>query len=110
MSYLERLRAKFPLEDANPQLTKLTKPGYVSFGSAHPAPLRQISAANDEAREGPDLPLLAASKEYHALIDRLTCTEAERQRYHQIANCMSPAALLADLPKVRKLVKPAGAD
>ena len=65
------------------------------------------SDAIDHEQAGPDLPLLAASIEYHALIERLMCTEEERQRYHQMANCMSPEALLADLPKLQKVVQDA---
>ncbi len=107
MSYLERLRAKISPDGVRPELTKPTKPGYVSFVSAPLAPSRQISAANDPEQAGPDLPLLAASIEYHALIDRLTCTETERLGYHQMANCMSAEALLADLPKLQKVVQDA---
>lgn len=62
------------------------------------------SSRNDPEQAGPDLPLLAAVNEYRTLIDRLMCTEEERQGYHRTANCMSPEALLADLPKLRSLV------
>ena len=104
MSYLERLRAKISPKCATPELTKLTKPGYVSFVSTHPAPSRQISAANDDSEAAPDLPLETATIEYHALIDRLMCTEEERQGYHRMANHMSPESLVTDLPKMRELV------
>lgn len=105
MSYLERLRSKLSSEGARPEPSKPTKPGYVCFVGTPPAHSRQILAANDPEQVGPDLPLDAAQIEYHALIERLLCSEEERQVYRRMANGLSPEALVTDLPKLRDLVK-----
>ncbi len=62
------------------------------------------TAANDPEQAGPDLPLLAAIVEYHALIDRLTCSEEERRGYHALANQRSAEHILSDLPALRVVV------
>ena len=69
------------------------------------ARIATVAVANPEGEKtGPDLPLLAASIEYHALIERLMCTEEERQRYHELANRRSPEHILGDLPALRAVV------
>lgn len=93
------LRFKAPADAMTPALTarlKAAKPELLSILAAG-------ASANDDGHAAPDLPLLAAVNEYHALIDRLTCSEDQRCAYHAMANRWSAEHILGDLPSLRTL-------
>ena len=94
------LRFKAPAEAMTPELTlrlKAAKPELMAI-------LADVIAANDVGEANPDLPLLAAINEYHALIDRLICPDADKHEYHARANQWSAEHILSDLPSLRALV------
>jgi hypothetical protein len=106
MSYLARLkereRAKTQAKGPDTEPTKPTKPSSVSFVSTNPARFRQDSAANEDTEPAQDLPLLDALAEFDALIDRLAASGYDGPALHDAQHRMSPDAIRAELPIVRR--------
>lgn len=93
----DRLKVEAAPGIITPELTarlKVAKPELLALLSVEPI----------DTEPAQDLPLLAAVNEYHALIDRLICPDADKHEYHARANQWSAEHILSDLPSLRELV------
>jgi len=113
MSYLERLREKFPGESPKAEPTKPTKPGYVGFVGSLPGPFPKTSvvgvAGNDEGPTGLGLPLETAFAEFERVFARLAalasyppdfCAEVLRN----VRAGMTPSNAREEIDVVRELI------